>query len=100
MINIRIFAATIAVLAGLLGQSACSHMPQQVRDKVSMNSVAAARKAQTLNPSASDNRKAASGLDPSAAQQVQESYVKSFAPKKATSGNNVFLGLTGVGSGQ
>ena len=79
----------------------CSYIPAQANDYPSMNSAATVLESQTLNPSASDNRKIPTGLDPSVSVQVQDAYVKTFAPKKASAGGNgVFLGLGGVGSGQ
>lgn len=91
--------ATLLVVVSVASTSGCSQI-EQAQDNAPMTSVLEVRRAQTMNPSASANRKAVAGLNGDAGQKVSEAYVKSFLPKEAGGGNNIFLGLQGVGGAQ
>ena len=76
--------------------SGCSYL-EQAQDNSPMTSVLEVNRAQTLNPSASANRKAVVGLNGEAGQNVSAAYAKSFVPKEGGGANELFLGLEGVG---
>jgi hypothetical protein len=85
--------ATLVLVASISG---CSYI-EQAQDNPPMTSVLEVNRAQTMNPAASANRKAVAGLNGEAGRNVSDAYAKSFTPKEAGGGNDLFLGLQGVG---
>ena len=91
---IPVLAATVAVAFLVSG---CGYL-RQTNDTFYMDAVPAMREAQTLNPDAGRNHKVVTGLDAVAAQNVNESYEKSFIKAESTqkSAAAAFLGLSGL----
>ena len=95
--SLVLLAAVLAAASLSAGCTRGSYL-RQVRDNFEFNSVREMRVAQALNPEAGQNRKVVAGLDSQVANNIHETYVKSFTKADASQqgANALFLGLKGV----
>ena len=88
----------LTAVAGALLLSGCGGYLHQSKDSYDMYRAPQTAQSQILNPDAGKNRRVVAGLDGPAAEQVNQSYVKSFERTAETKAVQTFAGLAGISS--